>query len=153
MMDFFSGSASRVSVGGGATSPRISVCVSFILIAINWNLHAVDPTYYEAVIQPIFLERCIGCHGKKKQKGELSLHTSESLLRGSENGDVIVPGDVSKSVMIELLRLPIDDEDHMPPEKKSQLTPAHIDAIEWWVKEGASFELLLSMFVEPFYHQ
>jgi YHS domain-containing protein len=40
--------------------------------------------------------------------------------------------------MIRRLRLPLEDEDHMPPEGKPQPTERDIALIEWWVNAGAS---------------
>jgi Leucine-rich repeat (LRR) protein len=37
------------------------------------------------------------------------------------------------------LILPLEDEKHMPPKGKSQLTAQEIAAIHYWVKKGASF--------------
>lgn len=95
---------------------------------------------YALVIAPILADKCISCHGEKKQKGNLALHTPEAINAGGDLGSVLVPGDPSASELVVRLRLPIDDEDHMPPEAKPQLTEDEIKAIEKWIADGAKFE-------------
>lgn len=90
-------------------------------------------------VAPIFAARCSACHGTTKKKGGLSLATRESILAGGEDGPVIVAGKLGESEMIRRLRLPLDDEHHMPPDTKPQPTAAEIVVIEQWIAEGAVF--------------
>ncbi|MFN0007953.1 MAG: c-type cytochrome domain-containing protein [Planctomycetota bacterium] len=91
-------------------------------------------------VAPILSSRCSACHGATKKKGGLSLATRESILAGGEDGPVIVAGKPGDSEMIRRLRLPIDDEHHMPPDTKPQPTAAEIGAIAQWISEGAVFD-------------
>lgn len=68
------------------------------------------------------------------------MHSVEAILKGGENGDVFVPGDPSKSMMIQRVHLPDADEEHMPPKGKTQLTSEQIALLEWWIEEGAPFD-------------
>lgn len=95
---------------------------------------------YATVIAPILADKCISCHGAKKQKGNLALHTPEAISAGGDLGSVVVAGDPAASELVVRLRLPVDDEDHMPPEAKPQLTEDEIKAIEKWIADGAKFE-------------
>lgn len=92
---------------------------------------------FAEVIQPILLQRCSACHGPEKQKGGLRLDSLEALLKGGKDGPALVAGSAHDSHLIQRLRLPIDDEDHMPPESKPQPTPAEITLLEWWIDRGA----------------
>jgi len=94
---------------------------------------------FAEVIQPMLLERCSACHGAEKQKAGLRVDTPEALLRGGESGPVLVPGRSSDSLVLKRLLLPLDDEDHMPPEGKPQPTLAEILALRWWIDNGAPF--------------
>src|SRR6266508_4516022 len=51
-------------------------------------------------IQPIFAERCYGCHGPEKQKGGLRLDRKADALAGGDSGKVIVPGKSTASLLI-----------------------------------------------------
>ena len=92
---------------------------------------------FAEVIQPILLQRCSACHGPEKQKADLRVDSLEALLKGGKSGPVLVPGQASDSRMIQRLLLPLNDEDHMPPEGKPQPTPAELTVLAWWIDRGA----------------
>lgn len=69
---------------------------------------------YAADIQPILKGTCFGCHGPERQRGGLRLDSLEAVLKGGEDGKVIVPGKSEKSdLVIAVARL--DPEKAMPP--------------------------------------
>jgi hypothetical protein len=92
---------------------------------------------FEEVIQPILERRCSVCHGPEKHKADLSMESYVALLKGGKNGPVLMAGKALDSPMIHRLLLPLDDDDHMPPEGKPQPTLAEIGALEWWIDCGA----------------
>jgi YHS domain-containing protein/mono/diheme cytochrome c family protein len=94
---------------------------------------------YTTTIAPIFAAKCIACHGERKHKGGLALHTLEKIQQGGEDGPVIVSGQPAKSELVRRLHLALDDEDHMPPSGKPQPSAAEIAAIEQWITAGAGF--------------
>ena len=91
-------------------------------------------------VKPIFEAKCIACHGESKKKGGLSLASEATITAGGRNGPVFVAGDPAGSEMLRRLRLPPDDEDHMPPASKPQPSREEIDRIEAWISAGARFE-------------
>ena len=93
---------------------------------------------FQHVILPIFEAKCNKCHGEEKQKGELRLDTFELTMKGGENGDNIVAGKPADSLTMQRIDLPEDDDEHMPPEGKDQLTPAETAVIRYWIQAGAS---------------
>lgn len=94
---------------------------------------------YEGLVKPLLAARCYSCHGSSKQKGKLRLDSPESISKGGEDGKVLIAGRVDESSLIERLLLPLDDDDHMPPKEKPQLTKTEIELLQWWVQTGASF--------------
>ncbi len=95
-----------------------------------------DRLAYTDVVVPILQGKCYDCHGTgkdQKKKGGLLLDSWEGLLEGGEEATALVPGDVKESFMIEVLRLPEDDDYHMPPKKKAQMEAPEIALLEWWV--------------------
>jgi hypothetical protein len=76
----------------------------------------------------------------EKSKANLQLHNPESILKGSENGDVLKAGLNGESVLFKSIHLPLDDEDHMPPDGKLQLTPDELRILTLWIKSGGNFE-------------
>lgn len=93
---------------------------------------------YRDIIQPIFEQRCVQCHKEGKAKGRLRMDTFEWMLKGGKEGPAILPGDVAGSPLISRIHLPLDDDEHMPPEGKAQLTEDEIGKIERWLARGAS---------------
>lgn len=94
-------------------------------------------TVFTTTLEPILESKCYGCHNAKKAKGNLVLTSLESMMKGGETGALWKPGDAANSLLVERLLLPIDDEDHMPPKDKAQLTEDEISFISLWVDAGA----------------
>lgn len=95
---------------------------------------------YDDVIHPILNNKCYSCHSSKKAKGELILQSPEDILRGGENGEILVSNHPDKSSLFTKLVLPIGDDDRMPPEGKTQLTKAEVRLISEWIEHGNSFD-------------
>lgn len=94
---------------------------------------------YQQVIVPILEDKCYSCHGSAKQKGKLRLDQPEAILKGGKDGKAVVPGDEAKSELLKRIGLAINDEHHMPPKEKTQLSEQEIALLHWWVKTGADF--------------
>jgi len=101
---------------------------------------------YEEVIVPILRSKCYECHadadenplGRKKIKGKLVMTSMEGLLKGGSSDEPAVkPGSLDESYMIYTMGLPIDDDEHMPPEDKEQLEEHETELIKWWILAGA----------------
>lgn len=103
--------------------------------------------YYRDVIQPILEARCYDCHSASKQKGDLRLDHREFIERGGKNGPVIVSGPADSSSLYKRLILPLEHEDHMPPNEKPQLSSSEIALIQYWIEDDASFEKPVANFV------
>ena len=97
----------------------------------------VDPILYTNIVHPILEQKCITCHGETKQKSGLRMDSYAALIDGGEETDCLIPGDIENSAMVRYCNLPLEDDLHMPPEGKKQLTKEEIQILEWWVKIGA----------------
>jgi len=95
---------------------------------------------FAATIQPILTERCTSCHGESKRKGKLSLHDAASIQKGGVSGPVIDSAAPKASEMLRRVELPLEHEDHMPPEGKPQPTADERALIHAWILAGAPFE-------------
>jgi len=105
---------------------------------------AEDAAVYTDLIVPIMTSKCVGCHGEEKQKGKLRVDTYEFLKKGGGEGAGIVPGKLDESLVVARIALPLDDDDHMPPSDKDQLTEAETKILRFWVEKGASPDAKLS---------
>lgn len=99
---------------------------------------------FNDVVQPILKEGCYSCHGPNKQKGKLRFDEKEAIIKGGKNKKTLVAGKADESEMIKRLLLPMDNEDHMPPKNKAQLTKQQISVLQWWVNSGADFNKKVS---------
>ncbi len=92
-----------------------------------------DPLIYDHLVQPVLKAKCISCHNENKSKGGLILSGYSKMLEGGDSGPGIDPDDPGNSEVLRRIRLPIDDEAHMPPPEKKQLTAEEIALFEGWV--------------------
>lgn len=95
---------------------------------------------YQNAIQPLLKSRCYSCHGSEKQKGKLRLDQEEYILKGGEDGHTVVKGKADESELIKRILLPLNDEDHMAPKEKPQLSTNEIALLKWWINNGADFK-------------
>jgi uncharacterized membrane protein len=95
---------------------------------------------YSSMVEPVLHDNCYGCHSASRVKGGLRLDEPDRILRGGKDGPVIVKGQAAASLLIKRIGLPIDDEHHMAPKEKGQLTPMEIRLLRWWIDNGASFD-------------
>ncbi len=95
---------------------------------------------YQDVVQPILKQSCIQCHNASKSKGDLRMDEVALLQKGGEHGPIYTINKAAESEMIKRCLLPLDDEHHMPPKGKTQLTDSQIALLSWWIDEGASFD-------------
>ncbi len=99
------------------------------------TLSAAGAVDFDSEIRPLLQERCIECHGEKKQKGELRLDAKSFALKGGHDGPAIVAGNIDKSPLYQRI-IHRDEKERMPP-KGDPLTPAQIKAVETWISSGA----------------
>lgn len=86
---------------------------------------------YAKDVRPILESRCATCHMGEFVSEGLDMNTYESLMAGSQNGPVIVPGNARKSLLIQKVT-----EGKMP-KRGPKLTPAQIQVITDWIDAGA----------------
>lgn len=96
--------------------------------------------FYRDQVVPILEKNCYSCHSAKKKKGGLRLDTEAFIQKGGKNGGVLVAGNPQKSKLFSYLLLPHDDEMHMPPKGKRQLTSQEVAILHHWIAKGASFK-------------
>ena len=92
---------------------------------------------FAGVVEPVFENKCVVCHGPEKSKAGLRLDSFSAVQDGSENGAILKPGDAAGSPLVRRLLLPVGHDDHMPPEGKPQLSAAEIRLLQWWINAGA----------------
>ena len=96
-----------------------------------------DAALYSRVIQPILDAKCVACHNEGKSQGNLRMDSFDALLIGGKKGPTFIENNAAESLMIERAQLPLEHKEHMPPEGKVQLSEAELEAISWWIDQGA----------------
>jgi uncharacterized membrane protein len=94
---------------------------------------------YDAAIEPILRHKCMSCHNDKKAKGKLIMTAVEKIMKGGKHGPIWVAGDPEKSTLIKRIHLPEENDDHMPPSGKPQLSKNEMRLIYLWIQEGPDF--------------
>lgn len=90
--------------------------------------------FFEKQVRPLLVEKCLDCHGAKKQQGALRLDSRAAMLKGNETGPALAPGKPQESRLVQVLRYANDDI-QMPPTGK--LPQSQIDVLTTWVEQGA----------------
>ncbi|MFZ4766660.1 MAG: DUF1553 domain-containing protein [Roseimicrobium sp.] len=108
----------------------VFLCAS-LLLSGAWAF-AIE---FDREIRPLLQERCIECHGEKKQKGELRLDAKVHAFKGGHDGSAIVAGKADASPLFQRITS-TDDAERMPP-KGEPLSAAQIAAVKTWIDAGA----------------
>ena len=107
-----------------------------LLAAITLPAGAITPQeaeFFEKSIRPVLVEQCYKCHGPEKQKGSLRVDSRAAILKGTDDGPVIVPGKPEESEFIKSLK---HIGDSKMPEKADKLPDAQIEAMSQWIRMG-----------------
>jgi hypothetical protein len=83
--------------------------------------------------------KCYSCHSAVKKKGGLRLDGEGYITKGGKNGAILTKGNPGESILYTQLLLPLEDEKHMPPKGKKQLTRSEINLIHRWIAKGAPY--------------
>ncbi len=111
-----------------------SVC---LLTASCWAQSAASsPSLYRDQIKPLLDRSCIACHNAKVKQGGLDLSTRDALLRGSEHGKVVVPGDPTES---QLYKLVAHISEPGMPFKAPKLPNEAIEHLAEWIRAGVPY--------------
>jgi uncharacterized membrane protein len=149
--------------GAGYTYPALLVCM---LIALVWTADqggsithgstyltqympagmkrvlalgaTPSASFYAKHIHPILDSNCSSCHGEGQAKGGLRMDSYESLMKGGQDGPVIVAGSSAKSILFQRITLPPDHKKFMPAEGRPPLQSEEIAWIKAWIDQGAS---------------
>src|SRR5215213_5300439 len=101
--------------------------ISLLLAPVLCAGAAVAAPDFEREVRSILAERCVECHGPKKQKGGLRLDAKVFALKGGDNGPVLAREENEL-----LRRVRSHDEDEVMPPKGARLTAAQIALLEGW---------------------
>jgi hypothetical protein len=132
-------------------SPFLFAPLAFAALA-----SAQAPVDFQRQVLPLLQARCIECHASAhagpdgkivKPKGGVAFDTKDAFAAKKR---LVVPKQPAESLLVEVVTLPADDEDRMPPAKKgAPLTKEQTDLIASWIEQGASFGSWTGAKAEP----
>ena len=94
-------------------------------------------------IRPILSEHCFACHGpdEGKRKAGLRLDRQEDAFQTLKSGQhALVAGQPEKSTLVERILTKDPDEIMPPPKHGKPLSPAQIELLQQWVRQGAGWQ-------------
>jgi Protein of unknown function (DUF1553)/Protein of unknown function (DUF1549)/Planctomycete cytochrome C len=107
--------------------------------ATTFSPEAIE--FFESRVRPILVERCIKCHGPKKQSSNLRLDSREATIKGGDSGPSVIPAKPEESLLIQAVAQ-THEELKMPPTGK--LSEPAVAIIRQWVTLGAPWPAITS---------
>lgn len=105
------------------------------------NVNLAKAQFYPDLVRPILEKKCYSCHGAAKQKGNLRLDLPDGMERGGKSGKVLKAHQPDESELIHRITLSLENDDHMPPKGKPQLSHMEIGILQKWILAGADFNV------------
>ena len=113
------------------------LCVALTLAACQPSAREVS---YSRDVAPILEQNCKSCHMPGQAGYVVSgfeLRDYETLMKGTQYGPVVLPGDPLTSVLVMLIEGRADPSLRMPHGDAKPLERAEIETIRRWVEQGA----------------
>jgi sugar lactone lactonase YvrE/mono/diheme cytochrome c family protein len=113
-----------------------------LITTVFINAQTVD---YTKQIAPLWDTYCIDCHSADDADGEFALDTFAALMKGGEEGAVIVAGKADESLLVKFLEGRSGrggKNEFMPPGKREKLKTEEIALIKAWINAGAKGPLV-----------
>ena len=121
-----------------------TLCRSVAVLPLTLLAAACQPTprevSYSREVAPILDRHCKACHVPGQSGYVVSgfeVGTYDALMRGTQYGPVVLPGDPLTSVLVMLIEGRADPSLRMPHGASKPLDPGDIATIRLWVEQGA----------------
>lgn len=109
--------------GGGSTDPITVVRTADGIVS------------FAGTVNPILQDHCLRCHSAQKNKGNFSIASYDTIMKGGNRGVLVVAGDPDNSQIVGSVtktKVP-----YMPPKVFPALTEDRIQALKEWIAQGA----------------
>jgi dipeptidyl aminopeptidase/acylaminoacyl peptidase len=98
-----------------------------------------QPVSFARDIAPIFMQRCLACHGEDEAESDYRLDSFERLQTAGASGEeAIVAGKPDESLLYQLLST--DDEDARMPMDGDAIPSEELALVERWIAAGATYD-------------
>jgi hypothetical protein len=103
-----------------------------LLVLTSLTAVGAAPLTFEKDIRPILKSHCFDCHGEgEKLRGGVDLRLRRLMLKGGDEGPVIVPGKPEKSLLFKMV------QSGEMPKRDKKLTADEVAKIKQWIGGGA----------------
>lgn len=115
--------------------------LSLFTFVMTQTCAAAEPTaeqreFFENRIRPVLIEHCYECHNSiKKADGGLAIDHRAALLKGGDEGAIVVPGKPKESRLLAILRHEADGI--KMPKGGAKLSNSVLADFEQWIAMGA----------------
>ncbi len=92
--------------------------------------------FFERRVRPVLVEKCVSCHGEKKQESSLRLDTRSGMLDGGDRGSAIDLETIDSSWIMQALE---HRDDLTMPSSGDKLSANVIADFRTWVADGAAW--------------
>jgi WD40 repeat protein len=111
-----------------------------VFVSSSWfQLPAAELTFDR--IDALFQKHCLDCHNAKDAEGQLILESYDLLMKGGEDGAVVLPGKSAESILVKSVEGSFEKDGKrkiMPPgSKRKKLDSDEIALIKSWIDAGA----------------
>jgi hypothetical protein len=117
-----------VTLIGGTVLPGLTGCAG------------EEPVSFTHDVKPILAANCLSCHqegGAGYEASGFSMATYEELMKGTQYGPMILPGDAEGSNLVVLMEGRADPSISMPHGKLKRVPQSDINTIRRWIDQGA----------------
>lgn len=98
------------------------------------SLHAYEEAVTYDQVREVLRKRCVTCHNPDELRGDLDLKDLTGLKAGSSAGEVVIPGEPSRSLLFTTVA---HLEDPVMPPNSQQIPAREIDLLRRWIAGGA----------------
>src|SRR5438552_15305208 len=112
---------------------RIVALWMFGLLSVSLSAAGETAAPDFAAVQAVFNQHCLDCHAAQDPEAQLVMEDFESLMKGGENGPVLLPGKSDESLLVRMIEGKGERDGKnkiMPPGKRKKLEPSEIETIK-----------------------
>lgn len=127
---------------------RVNVPFVFFIASIITSGCGQPPVSYSKDVKPILDASCLDCHdgtGEGSEKSDFLITSYDEVMKGTQFGPVVVPGDSLSSTLYRVISHQTDPKIQMPPHHKVSLAEGRTEPLQHdeilviknWIDQGA----------------
>ena len=121
-------------------SPLLTTVPTVLALLLAAGCGERETVSYATDVQPVLAEACLSCHvegGEGTVASGFSMASYDDLMKGTDGGPMVIPGDSLGSNLVVLMEGRADPSIYMPRGAHDPVSQSDIDKIKTWIEEGA----------------